>query len=70
MNQTNGNEGIDGHQNQWIASFMEWINTSDVFYGGGGKKKLDVFFPAKKAIDERWEVVTYKCQKNTYKCQV
>ncbi len=26
---------------------------SDVFYGGGGKKKLDVFFFAKKAIDER-----------------
>ena len=25
---------------------MEWINTSDVFYGGGGKKKLDVFFSA------------------------
>ncbi len=36
---------------------MEWINKSDVFYGGGGKKKLDVIFPAKKAVDERWEVV-------------
>ncbi len=23
----------------------------------GGKKKLDFFFPAKKAVDERWEVV-------------
>jgi hypothetical protein len=30
---------------------------SDVFYGGGGKKKLDVFFSAEKAVDEHWEVV-------------
>jgi hypothetical protein len=30
---------------------------SDAFYGGGGKKKLDVFFSGKKAVDERWEVV-------------
>jgi hypothetical protein len=30
---------------------------SDVFYGGGGKKKLDVFFSAKTAVDEHWEVV-------------
>jgi hypothetical protein len=26
-------------------------------FRGGGKIKLDVFFPARKAIDERWEVV-------------
>ncbi len=32
-------------------SFTEKINTSDVFFRGGGKKKLDVFFPAKKAVD-------------------
>jgi hypothetical protein len=41
---------------------------SDVFYGGGGKKKLDVFFPAKKAVDERWEVVNairVFCPKNS-----
>jgi hypothetical protein len=30
---------------------------SDAFYGGGKKKKLDVFFFTKKAVDERWEVV-------------
>jgi hypothetical protein len=27
---------------------------SDVFYGGGGKKQLDVFFFAKKAVNECW----------------
>ncbi len=29
----------------------------DVFFCGGGKKKLDLFFPAKKAVDACWEVV-------------
>jgi hypothetical protein len=29
----------------------------DVLFSGGGKIKLDVFFPARKAVDERWEVV-------------
>jgi hypothetical protein len=29
---------------------------SDVFYGGGGKKQLDVFFFAKEAVDECWGV--------------
>ncbi len=29
---------------------------SDVFFRVGGKKKLDIFFPAKKARNERWEV--------------
>ncbi len=29
----------------------------DVLFRGGGKIKLDVFFPAKKAVDARWEVV-------------
>ncbi len=53
MNQTNGNEGIAGHQNWWIARFTEQISKSDVFYGGGKKKQLDVFFFAKKAVDER-----------------
>ncbi len=37
-------------------SLTEQISMSDVFYGGGGKKQLDVFFSAKKAVDERWEV--------------
>ncbi len=30
---------------------------SDVFFCVGGKKNLDVFFSAKKAQNERWEVV-------------
>ena len=29
----------------------------DVLFRGGGKIKLDAFFPARKAADERWEVV-------------
>jgi hypothetical protein len=33
------------------------INTCDVLFRGGGKINLDVFFPARKAVDERWEVV-------------
>ena len=57
MYRTNGNEHIDGLQNWWIASrFTEQINTCDVLFCGG-KIKLDGFFPARKAIDERWEVV-------------
>jgi hypothetical protein len=31
---------------------MEQINTCDVLFSGGGKIKLDVFFPARKAVDE------------------
>ena len=26
-------------------------------FRGGGKIKLDIFFPTRKAVDERWEVV-------------
>jgi hypothetical protein len=40
---------------------MEQINMCDVFFRGSGKKKLDVFFPTKKAADERWEVVPSFC---------
>jgi hypothetical protein len=29
----------------------------DVLFCCGGKIKLDVFFSARKAVDERWEVV-------------
>jgi hypothetical protein len=36
---------------------MERINTLDVLVVGGGKRTLDVFFFAKKARNERWEVV-------------
>jgi len=36
---------------------MEQINTCDVLFRGGGKIKLDVFFFARKAVDEGWEVV-------------
>ena len=57
MYRTNGNEHIDSLQSWWIASrFTEQINTCDVLFCGG-KIKLDGFFPARKAIDERWEVV-------------
>jgi hypothetical protein len=35
----------------------ERVNTCDVFFCGGGKKKLDLLFFAEKAIDACWEVV-------------
>ena len=36
---------------------MEKINTCNVLFRGGGEKKLDVFFPSRKAVDACREVV-------------
>jgi hypothetical protein len=33
---------------------------------GGGKRTLDVFFFAKKARNERWEVVTGPCIQDNF----
>ncbi len=41
--------------NELLALQVNYM--SDVFYGGGRKKKLYGFFPSKKAVDECWEVV-------------
>ncbi len=36
---------------------MEQINACDVMFRGGGEKNLMFFFPARKAVDVRREVV-------------
>jgi hypothetical protein len=51
---------MEGAPREVYDPSSQQINTCDVLFRDGGKKKLDVFFPARKAVDVR--VVAGACK--------